>query len=70
MAEFDYEVVDGRKIRVRPQEVVSEIDENGYLSASQIILQKDLEKEKIRQKKADTIWYGQSFATGLTELRS
>lgn len=25
MAEFDYEVVDGRKIRVRPQEVVSEI---------------------------------------------
>lgn len=30
MAEFDYEVVDGRKIRVRPQEVVSEIDENGY----------------------------------------
>ena len=49
MAEFDYEVVNGRKIRVR---------------------QKDLEKEKIRQKKADTIWYGQSFATGLTELRS
>ena len=30
MAEFDYEVVNGRKIRVRPQEVVSEIDENGY----------------------------------------
>ena len=30
MAESDYEVVDGRKIRVRPQEVVSEIDENGY----------------------------------------
>lgn len=25
MAEFDYEVVDGRKIRVRPQEVVSEM---------------------------------------------
>ena len=36
MAEFDYEVVNGRKIRVRPQEVVSEIDKN------------DLEKEKIR----------------------
>ena len=30
MEEFDYEVVNGRKIRVRPQEVVSEIDENGY----------------------------------------
>lgn len=30
MAEFDYEVVNGRKIRVRPQEVVSEIGENGY----------------------------------------
>ena len=30
MAEFAYEVVDGRKISVRPQEVVSEIDENGY----------------------------------------
>ena len=70
MAEFDYEVVNGRKIRVRPQEVVSEIDENGYFVRQQIILQKDLEKEKIRQKKADTIWYGQSFATGLTELRS
>ena len=70
MAEFDYEVVNGRKIRVRPQEVVSEIDENGYFFLLQIILQKDLEKEKIRQKKADTIWYGQSFATGLTELRS
>ena len=25
MAEFDYEVVNGRKIRVRPQEVVSEM---------------------------------------------
>ena len=44
MAEFDYEVVNGRKIRVRPQEVVSEI--------------------------AATIWDGQSFATGLPELRS
>ena len=44
MAEFDYEVVNGRKIRVRPQEVVS----MDILSASQIILQKDLEKEKIR----------------------
>ena len=43
MAEFDYEVVNGRKIRVRPQEVVSEIDENGYF-----VRQKDLEKEKIR----------------------
>ena len=32
MAEFDYEVVDGRKIRVRPQEVVSEIDEKRFVS--------------------------------------
>ena len=69
MAEFDYEVVDGRKIRVRPQEVVSEIDENGYF-VRQPNHFTDLEKEKIRQKKADTIWYGQSFVTGLTELRS
>ncbi len=30
MAEFDYELVNGRKIRVRPVEVVSEVDENGY----------------------------------------
>ena len=30
MAEFDYEVVNGRKIRVRPVETVSEVDENGY----------------------------------------
>lgn len=30
MAEFDYEVVNGRKIRVRPRETVSEIDRNGY----------------------------------------
>lgn len=30
MADFDYEIVNGRKIRVRPQETVSEVDENGY----------------------------------------
>lgn len=30
MAEYDYEVVNGRKIRVRPRETVSEIDVNGY----------------------------------------
>lgn len=30
MAEFDYEIVNGRKIRVRPRETVSEIDKNGY----------------------------------------
>ena len=38
MAEFDYEVVNGRKIRVRPQEVVSEI---GY----EILYQKVVEFE-------------------------
>lgn len=27
---FDYEIVNGRKIRVRPLETVTEIDENGY----------------------------------------
>ncbi|MFR4319569.1 MAG: hypothetical protein ACLT2Z_09595 [Eubacterium sp.] len=30
MAEFDYEVVNGRKIRVRPVETVLEVDENRY----------------------------------------
>jgi putative glutathione S-transferase len=30
MPEFDYEIVNGRKIRVRPRETVSEIDANGY----------------------------------------
>lgn len=30
MAEYDYEIVNGRKIRVRPKETVSEIDANGY----------------------------------------
>lgn len=30
MAEYDYEVVNGKKIRVRPKETVSEIDVNGY----------------------------------------
>lgn len=30
MADFDYEVVNGKKIRVRPRETVSEIDANGY----------------------------------------
>ena len=30
MAEYDYEIVNGRKIRVRPRETVSEIDVNGY----------------------------------------
>ena len=48
MAEFDYEVVDGRKIRVRPQEVVSEIDENGYFVRQPNHLQKDLGEGKIR----------------------
>lgn len=28
--DFDYEIVNGRKIRVRPRETVSEIDANGY----------------------------------------
>ena len=67
MAEFDYEVVDGRKIRVRPQEVVSEIDENGYF-----VRQPNHFTEGFGEGKnpVDTIWYGQSFATGLTELRS
>lgn len=30
MGEFEYEIVNGRQIRVRPREVVSEVDENGY----------------------------------------
>ena len=43
MAEFDYEVVNGRKIRVRPVETVSEVDENGYFHR-----QKDSDRAKIR----------------------
>lgn len=30
MKDFDYEIINGRKIRVRPLEIVSEVDENGY----------------------------------------
>lgn len=30
MANYDYEMVNGRKIRVRPKETISEIDKNGY----------------------------------------
>ncbi len=30
MANYDYELVGGRKIRVRPLETISEVDENGY----------------------------------------
>lgn len=30
MANYDYEIINGRKIRVRPKETVSEIDKNGY----------------------------------------
>ena len=30
MANYEYEIVNGRKIRVRPKETVSEIDKNGY----------------------------------------
>lgn len=30
MERYDYEIVNGRKIRVRPLETISEIDENGY----------------------------------------
>ncbi|MDO4288266.1 MAG: glutathione S-transferase C-terminal domain-containing protein [Eubacterium sp.] len=32
MAAFDYEIVGGKKIRVRPVEVVSETDENGFFN--------------------------------------
>ena len=46
MAEFDYEVVNGRKIRVRPVETVSEVDENGYLSVAESFHWKDSEKGK------------------------
>ena len=30
MANYEYEIVIGRKIRVRPTDTVSEIDKNGY----------------------------------------
>ncbi|MBD5493695.1 MAG: glutathione S-transferase, partial [Lachnospiraceae bacterium] len=30
MEPYDYEVVNGKKIRVRPRETISEIDANGY----------------------------------------
>ena len=30
MANYDYEIINGRKLRVRPKETVSEIDKNGY----------------------------------------
>lgn len=48
MAEFDYEVVNGRKIRVRPVETVSEVDENGYFVRQPNHSLKDSEKERIR----------------------
>ena len=77
MAEFDYEVVDGRKIRVRPQEVVSEIDENGYFVRQPNHFtegfgegKNPVEKGRYHLVWANTGWCGQSFATGLTELRS
>ena len=47
MAEFDYEVVNGRKIRVRPVETVSETRTDIFID-SQIILQKDSDRAKIR----------------------
>lgn len=36
MANYDYEIVNGRKIRVRPKETVSEIDKNGFSADSRI----------------------------------
>lgn len=69
MAEFDYEVVDGRKIRVRPQEVVSEIDENGYFVRQPNHFTEGFEKEKSGRKgRYHLVWA--KLATGLTELRS
>lgn len=71
MAEFDYEVVDGRKIRVRPQEVVSEIDENGYFVRQPNHFTEDLEKEKNPGRKRQIpSGMGKALPTGLTELRS
>ena len=40
MANYDYEIVNGRKIRVRPKETVSEIDKNGYFIVAQLSRQK------------------------------
>ena len=41
------EVVNGRKIRVRPVETVSEVDENGYFSSvSRIISLKDSRRKE------------------------
>ena len=73
MANYDYEIVNGRKIRVRPKETVSEIDKNGYFRRQPNHFttpfgdgENDLKAEGIR----DTVSSGQSCATGPTARRS
>ena len=66
MAEFDYEVVNGRKIRVRPVETVSEVDENGYFHRQPNHFTKGFGPGENPIEKDVIVWSGQSCATGQT----
>lgn len=74
MANYDYEIVNGRKIRVRPKETVSEIDKNGYFRRQPNHFttpfgdgENDLKRRSVIR---DTVSSGQSCATGPTARRS
>ena len=86
MANYDYEIVNGRKIRVRPKETVSEIDKNGYFRRQPNHFttpfgdgENDLKAEgnirmdtpvPIPKKTHNNTSSGQSCATGPTARRS
>lgn len=73
MANYDYEIVNGRKIRVRPKETVSEIDKNGYFRRQPNHFTTpfgDGENDLKAEGNKRTVSSGQSCATGPTARRS
>ena len=70
MANYDYEIVNGRKIRVRPKETVSEIDKNGYFCRQPNHFTTPFGDGENDLKAEDTVSSGQSCATGPTARRS
>ena len=71
MANYDYEIVNGRKIRVRPKETVSEIDKNGYFRRQPNHFTTPFgDGENDLKAEGNTVSSGQSCATGPTARRS
>lgn len=72
MANYDYEIVNGRKIRVRPKETVSEIDKNGYFrrQPNHFTTPFGDGENDLKAEGNKSVSSGQSCATGPTARRS